>query len=99
MLNKKRPIIFPNFGFQRQLVEFEKQLAERYAAKDIRAREKSRDESYKQTIEVENKDSSSYTPYSRHNKLSVYENKLPLGKSFKPHQRHEQLKPTQFHYP
>lgn len=96
-VKKRRPIIFPNFGFQRQLLEFEKQLAERFSRKELKYRDEPEEE--KRTLEVKEKDPSSYTPYMKHNKLSIYEDRKIPGKSSLSPSKNHQLKPTQFQYP
>lgn len=35
-VKKRRPIIFPNFGFQRQLIEFENKLAQKFALREAK---------------------------------------------------------------
>ena len=53
----------------------------------------------KKVLEVNQFDPSSYSPYIKHNKLSVYEGKKAIGKIVKSHHKAGQVKPTQFHYP
>lgn len=95
-VKRKRPIIFPNFGFQKQLMDYEKILAERFKAYD-KSRLPSNDER-KQTIEVKDKERSSVTPQIKNTKYNAYEynsNKAKLTNS----PPKGQIKPTQFHYP
>lgn len=97
MWRNKRSIIFPNFGFQRQLLEFEKQLSIQNYFKDSILKDESKEEEKK--LEVKNIEPSSYSPYQKHNKLNAYEGKMTIGKATKHHHKPEQVKPTQFHYP
>ncbi|CAI2366802.1 unnamed protein product [Moneuplotes crassus] len=93
-VKKKRPVIFPNYGFQRQLVEYEKSLQKRYSAKNMA----SCDEKVKgNKLEVKFLDSSSKSPGITHHKLSMYDTKRDVNLS--PDVISRQLKPKQFHYP
>lgn len=94
-VKQRRPIIFPNFGFQRQLGEYENILQERFKAKKNHNIENII-ENHKKSIESVQNNPSSYTPYTRHNKLKMSRKNERLSMSPK---TNKQLKPTQFHYP
>lgn len=99
-VKKRRPIIFPNFGFQKQLLEFEKQLAEKWNKKELSNKIKDYDNKNQKSIDVYQKDPSSLTPFTKHNKLIIHEKtNKHFGKSPKPRNKHGQVIPTQFHYP
>ena len=96
-VKKRRPIIFPNFGFQKQLMEFEKQLQERSKLKQIKYN-KSNEET-KITIDRRENDKNSLTPYTKRVKFNSYERKRVDHSPMKAQHISEQVKPTQFHYP
>lgn len=95
-VKRKRPIIFPNFGFQKQLMDYEKILAERFKAYD-KVNSPNNDER-KQTIEVKDRDRSSVTPQIKHTKYNIYEENGNKAKIMNSPPK-GQIKPTQFHYP
>lgn len=97
-VKRKRPIIFPNFGFQRQLAEYEKILNERHLKLKVKSSDKNEEEE-KIMFGLNGKEPSSFTPYIRTNKLSMYEEKKNLSKVTMSPQKTHQVKPTQFHYP
>lgn len=94
-VKKKRPIIFPNFGFQRQLQEFEKKLQEKFSKQASKRKE----DFAKHTIEADPKDPSSFTPYQKHTKFNILESNAGLGSMMKSPPKTHQIKPKQFMYP
>jgi hypothetical protein len=97
-VKKKRPIIFPNFGFQKQLVEYEALLQERSKKKEVKFKEEKTEEK-KRTIEFDPKDSSSLTPFLKSHKMGLFGVQKPHKKYARSPGKPAQVKPTQFHYP
>ena len=95
-VKRKRPIIFPNFGFQKQLMEYEKILEER--SKVYNKVRLLSDDERKQSIEVKEKDRSSITPQIKQTKYNIYDDQSNNAKLLKSPPK-GQIKPTQFHYP
>ncbi|CAI2366887.1 unnamed protein product [Moneuplotes crassus] len=90
----KRPIIFPNFGFQRQLKEYEKVIQKRYPSKQLASIDQ---KSKVSKLEVKFAGTSTKSPAIKKNKFAM----LDTSKAIKPSQDvvAHQLKPKQFHYP
>ena len=97
-VKKKRPIIFPNFGFQKQLVEYEALLEERSKKKEVKFKDEQTEEK-KRTIEFDPKDSSSFTPFLKSNKMGLLGVQKPHKKYARSPGKPAQVKPKQFHYP
>ncbi len=93
-VRKKRPVIFPNYGFQKQLVEYEKVLKKRFEGKKEKGGMGERKDG---KLEVRFKDPMSQSPFVKHTKLSIYDKTNEMKMS--PQVISKQIKPKQFHYP
>ena len=94
MLRNKRPIIFPNFGFQKQLMQYEQILKDKFSQKNLQYTEKGEEI---KIIDEKEKTNNSKSPFVRHNKLNMH-NRVDGMKGYSPPYSH-QLKPKQFYYP
>lgn len=97
-VKKRRPIIFPNFGFQKQLMEFEKQLEEKYKIRELRS--KILNEETKVSIDRKEESKKTSTPYTKRDKAASNDrNIIEESPPSKTKKLSGQVKPTQFHYP
>ena len=96
-VKKRRPIIFPNYGFQKQLVEFEDILQNRFDKRGMKSKDSSIEE---KKMEVKFKESPPKNPYIKQNRLSMYDTRTSKNKpSSRSPPYTQQIKPKQFHYP
>lgn len=97
-VKKRRPIIFPNFGFQKQLMEFEKQLEEKYKIRELRS--KILNEETKVSIDRKEESKKTSTPYTKRDKAASNDrNIIEESPPSRTKKLSGQVKPTQFHYP
>jgi protein-tyrosine phosphatase len=96
-VKKRRPVIFPNFGFQKQLMEYEKYLKEKFEIK--KAISKNSNEEAKATIERHENAQGAYTSFTKRDRLAAYERKKYDKSPILAKKINGQIKPKQFHYP